>query len=995
MAIGVTNRASNGDTSNATTYTSASFTPGTGGSLLVACFAATRGSGANPDIPSVSDTLGTHLTWVQVADFLYGSIGANRYRMTIFAARAPAIPSAMQVIPTYAGALTGCAWSIFEVTGTDVANGVYPNCFPQAVNTAANSTGASASVTLSAAGNAANRAFLFAAHNANEVYALATNWVGIGSGNYASPAIAAQSQWNSTAFDTNPNTSWSTSAVFGMIGLEIKALVATPTYSLIVDSASYAVAANDVNFGIKIPVTTANFALTVNPIQPIWNVNCPVGLFYLPSQNSMDPVILNDASIDGTVFGGNWFDLEQNEGVYTFNSHLGGGTGTTLDDMVALVAAANKPCRLSFNTGGGGHTAYGGSQPDWLDAYLTAKGTQFMTLTGSHGLVKFPVFWDPWYLAKVIALVQAVANHIGPLSQLKLVYVPWVNANTDDWNIGSMSPVADGQAPTGSSPQSRWVAMCGAGSPYPGYSDVGAALIDAGAQLYAAFASIFPGKIITTSIGRLEDAGFLMNPGGSTNHGRNIIETVLSAAQVAHPGRIAVQKNSMNGNPVGGAPYPIPTPPAISKDFYDLYYMHLTYGMHVGCQMTWHSFGDSACSPDNFGGSRMNGSGGCADSTELSRLAGEKTKAYKGKWAEVYEIDLDNLGSTNADPATGLTIYDVNKHVHRTLVSGWYINFGSNENNNGGAGPITLQPTGNYAFGLGAVNFRLQSLSIAPATAGYAFGLGAVNFKVLITGGQASYPYVLRDIGLLMKRKVVPATINYGLSIGAVNFRVSRKVAPTTPNYQFGLRLVNFIVTMPVDTASFGVAVSDVHFPRGQQIDANSYPVNFSSVGLRARRILTVDTANVAFAINDVGLSKSQNILRVTTANYPLTLYAISVPVQLTFETAAFGYELNVVGLDYEPLVPPPSPLQDLAQFPPGSKIYVTQQGDRWDLISLRVYGMQRGSDHHMDTLLGANPALQDFSELPGGVFVLVPSLPVQTDIPLVPWKRATVSTPA
>lgn len=983
MAIGVTNRASNGDTSNATTYTSASFTPGTGGSLLVACFAATRGSGANPDIPSVSDTLGTHLTWVQVADFLYGSIGANRYRMTIFAARAPAIPSAMQVIPTYAGALTGCAWSIFEVTGTDVANGVYPNCFPQAVNTAANSTGASASVTLSAAGNAANRAFLFAAHNANEVYALATNWVGIGSGNYASPAMAVQSQWNSTAFDTNPNTSWATSAVFGMIGLEIKALVAAPTYSLIVDSVSYAVAANDVNFGIKIPVTTANFALAVNPISPIWNVAPLRGFIYLPSGNSVNTTILADTMVDGFVLGGNWYDLEPTEGTYNFTSVL---AGDTLHDMLAMAVTSGKPCRLSLNLGGAQQNA-GGQKPNWSDAYFTGKGSTFISFKYQGATISIPVFWDPWFIAKHIALVQAVAAYIGSFPLLKTVFISLAPAQTDDWGLGSISANPDTVPPTGSSLQSRYQTAM---THYPSYGgDMGAAMIDAGNQLYAAYAAAFPGKILTTSVGRLDDPGFLLNPGGSSNNGRNVVETILSNAATAHPGRIAVQKHNMNG---GGVPYPVPTPPPTSSDWYDVYYYHLAYGYYVGVQMVWAAYQDMACSPNNFGAQRMNSGTGspCMDSTLMLRSAIERTKAYKGGWAEIYEKDWQGLGHTNADPVT-TDLYDMVKHGHRTLALGYYVNFGSNESSN----PISLHATGNYAFGLGAVNFRLQSLSIAPATIGYAFGLGAVNFKVLITGGQASYPYVLRDIGLVMSRKVSPATINYGLSLGAVSFRVSRKVAPTTLNYQFGLRLVNFIVTMPVDTASFGLAVSDVHFPRGQQIDANSYPVTFSSVALRARRILTVDTANIPLALNDVGLSKSQNILRVTTANYPLTLYAIGVPVQLTFETAAFGYELNVVGLDYEPLVQPPSPLQDLAQFPPGSKIYVTQQGDRWDLISLRVYGMQRGSDHHMDTLLGANPALQDFSELPGGVFVLVPPLPVQTDIVLVPWKRATVSTPA
>jgi phage tail protein X len=75
------------------------------------------------------------------------------------------------------------------------------------------------------------------------------------------------------------------------------------------------------------------------------------------------------------------------------------------------------------------------------------------------------------------------------------------------------------------------------------------------------------------------------------------------------------------------------------------------------------------------------------------------------------------------------------------------------------------------------------------------------------------------------------------------------------------------------------------------------------------------------------------------------------------------------------------------------NRIYVSVQGDWWDLISLRVYGMRRGDDHLMHKLIEANYPLRDMSQFPGGIAVIVPEVPVKTEIPLVPWKRAQIVT--
>ena len=66
-------------------------------------------------------------------------------------------------------------------------------------------------------------------------------------------------------------------------------------------------------------------------------------------------------------------------------------------------------------------------------------------------------------------------------------------------------------------------------------------------------------------------------------------------------------------------------------------------------------------------------------------------------------------------------------------------------------------------------------------------------------------------------------------------------------------------------------------------------------------------------------------------------------------------------------------------------------QGDWWDLIALKVYGMQRGNEHLMYRLLEENYNLRNIVQFSGGIKVAVPAVDVETVIPLVPWKNATI----
>src|SRR5215831_2245600 len=91
---------------------------------------------------------------------------------------------------------------------------------------------------------------------------------------------------------------------------------------------------------------------------------------------------------------------------------------------------------------------------------------------------------------------------------------------------------------------------------------------------------------------------------------------------------------------------------------------------------------------------------------------------------------------------------------------------------------------------------------------------------------------------------------------------------------------------------------------------------------------------------------------------------------------------------------PPPATIYYPPQpVPIGASIYVSQQGDWWDLIALKVYGMKRGDEMYMHKLIEANYEIREICNFPAGVQVIVPVLPIKTEIPLVPWKSAQIVT--
>lgn len=89
--------------------------------------------------------------------------------------------------------------------------------------------------------------------------------------------------------------------------------------------------------------------------------------------------------------------------------------------------------------------------------------------------------------------------------------------------------------------------------------------------------------------------------------------------------------------------------------------------------------------------------------------------------------------------------------------------------------------------------------------------------------------------------------------------------------------------------------------------------------------------------------------------------------------------------------VPLPTSTPAPVPIPLGARIYVSMQGDWWDMIAIRVYGAQRGNEHLMYRLLEENYPLRNIAQFPAGIPVVVPPIAASTEIPLVPWTSAYV----
>lgn len=184
--------------------------------LYVALIEASRATNNPPD-PTVTHN---SITATKIASLLWITSGAERRQIWVYAWDSLAGGGSTATVD-FGVTMSGCSQTYLKVTGTDMANGVVQT-FVQNVATGADLSGTSGSITLAAAGNAANRPLKYFCHQANEESTVEAGWTALTNAAHNNPSTGAKPGWHSSTFDTSVVMTWTTSSPYGGLAVEIK-----------------------------------------------------------------------------------------------------------------------------------------------------------------------------------------------------------------------------------------------------------------------------------------------------------------------------------------------------------------------------------------------------------------------------------------------------------------------------------------------------------------------------------------------------------------------------------------------------------------------------------------------------------------------------------------------------------------------------------------------------------------------------------------------------
>jgi len=311
----------------------------------------------------------------------------------------------------------------------------------------------------------------------------------------------------------------------------------------------------------------------------------PKGIFCAsgPEPNGFPDQILNDPRIAGLDIGDKWGDIEQTEGVYDWSS---------LDFPLAQAEAHGKKVVLAIASGGL-------NVPGWLlTNYPAIQTFSFIDPNPYHSTygqrLTIPVFWDPIFLTKKIALMQAAGAHYAAHSSIVVVDCAFANATTIDWNV-----------PDAPEDIANWLAA--------GYTT--GLMVHTGETVIDATMAAFPNQNVNMSIGRVT--------GNLDPTEDYLAQTVVDYATTTY-GRFITQKDSLSATTAD---------PVVSTS--QLFNWQILFDQcpNVAGQMLWKVTGDTTY--------RMNG-GIPGDPATMLLNAVTIGSHYGMQYQEIYLVDLEN-----------------------------------------------------------------------------------------------------------------------------------------------------------------------------------------------------------------------------------------------------------------------------------------------------------------------------------------------------------------
>ena len=310
----------------------------------------------------------------------------------------------------------------------------------------------------------------------------------------------------------------------------------------------------------------------------------PKGIFCMPATetNGFPDLILNDPRIVGLDVVDDWADVEATEGVYDWSY---------LDSELAKAEAHGKKVQFGIVSGGI-------NVPDWLLAnYPDIQTFSFIDTNPYHSTynqrLTIPVFWDPIFLAKKIALIQAAGAHFASHSSIVVVGCAFANATTEDWNI-----------PDAPEDITNWQAA--------GYTTE--LMVNTGEAIIDATMAAFPNQNVTMGIAR--------GPVDLDPTPDYLSETIVDYATTTY-GRFITAKYALAAN----------TPDPFTD--ISLYNWQVLFDQcpNISTQMLWYVSGDSTY--------RMNG--GIPGDPATVLLNAITVGAHIGtQFQEIYEKDLED-----------------------------------------------------------------------------------------------------------------------------------------------------------------------------------------------------------------------------------------------------------------------------------------------------------------------------------------------------------------
>jgi hypothetical protein len=206
--------------SDLTQYTLASWNPPDNG-IMVLCIYNQQNTITDTTIDSLT---GNGNVWELVGGTNWNSAGR---RITVYAAKGSQLTTDVTTIEFGADTQIGCIVSVFQITGAD-ESGSAAGAF--GLIEASSATAASASHNWAGSpANSDSRPLYFVVHAANEAVSAPGSLTSIDDFTMAGPAEGAMSAWESAGFtDPSDSFTWTTSILYGLLALEIKAAGGAP-----------------------------------------------------------------------------------------------------------------------------------------------------------------------------------------------------------------------------------------------------------------------------------------------------------------------------------------------------------------------------------------------------------------------------------------------------------------------------------------------------------------------------------------------------------------------------------------------------------------------------------------------------------------------------------------------------------------------------------------------------------------------------------------------